>query len=744
MLDQLRDLFPGWLARPDHYHTWYEQMLCLIPLLPLLGFLINAFARKTISRGASGAVATLAAAMAFGVALLCYMACAIDSQVATVGKYAGMVQEHLQSRPFQPMHAFYGTWLDVGGFRANFGLYMDELSGLMTLVVTGVGTLIHLYSTGYMGHDKSYARYFAYLNLFLFAMLLLVLGDNLILTFVGWEGVGLCSYLLIGFWYTDGDKAAAGMKAFLFNRVGDLGFLLGIFTLIAVFGTVDYVAPPEAAQASSAVMRVPAPPAPKGMLDYAANIKRIDPNGNLTLGQVDASQKLDLSGTVGKAVFPSWSFKLAIGLACLLLFVGAMGKSAQLPLYAWLPDAMAGPTPVSALIHAATMVTAGVYMVARLHALFLFSPHVMMFVAFVGTATAIFAALIGLTQTDIKKVLAYSTVSQLGYMFLAAGAGAFSLAIFHVVTHAFFKALLFLGAGSVIHGMSDEQDMRKMGGLRKHMPVTFVTMLIGSLALAGFPFTAGWFSKDTILAVVLAKSHDDPSFGSWWMALYGLGLIAAFCTAFYTFRLVGMTFFGACRADEKTKAHIHESPAVMTIPLITLAAFALLAGWMWHAFFSAPHFLGMPTPLDNFNMNPPEIGVEATEAQEHWHHVHLVNLGWTSLAALGGIALALVVYVAKGFVPKGEGGNVFTTLSRNKFYLEAFYDKIVSNAFILFAELMHVADVLLIDTLLVRGVAVATRWTGAALRSLQSGLVNFYAGGVLVGALVILYLLLLS
>ncbi|MCZ7647308.1 MAG: NADH-quinone oxidoreductase subunit L [Planctomycetota bacterium] len=751
LLDWFTSFLPEWIREPGRFYAYYAETLYLIPLFPFVGFLINGLCRKSISREASGLVACLGSGLACFWAFLCFFAANGPSEVAGTGTDVEF--------PFRALHAVYANWIEVGSFQCAFGLYLDQLSGVMTLVITGVGTLIHIYSMGYMGHDKAYARYFAYLNLFLFAMLLLVLGDNLILLFVGWEGVGLCSYLLIGFWYEDAAKAAAGMKAFVFNRVGDLGFLLGIFTLFAVFGTVNFVSAPvkvgtsqypaqanrierpdpeavlgaasesERARLSEPKVFLPAEP---GLFNYAEALRALTAGKGAAIGNIPLDYNaaaagrgnLDLSGNLARDVFPNGTVAFAVALACLLLFVGATGKSAQLPLYAWLPDAMAGPTPVSALIHAATMVTAGVYMVTRLGAFFAFSESVLAVVGVVGALTAIFAALCGLTQTDIKKVLAYSTVSQLGYMFLGAATGAFGLAIFHVVTHAFFKALLFLGAGSVIHGMHEEQDMRKMGGLRRKMPITFWTMLLGSCALSGVPFTAGWYSKDEILGTVLAKAESGYG-GVWWL-LYGLGIVAAFCTAFYTFRLMGLTFFGSCRAGAEKEGRIHESPPVMTVPLMILAVFSLVGGVWFGSGAELPHFVSPLRPSYDTHLG------------------HALNLALTTLAALGGIGLALLLYVQGGKLTKPEPEQgLFYKLSLDKFYVERFYDQTVTGAFRLGSEVLHLlVDVLLIDTLLVYGLGGLVRWIAGLLRRVQTGVVNVYAAGIVCGALLVLYKLL--
>ena len=727
MSELLQRVLPDWLAAPAQHRELYAQALCVIVLAPLAGFLVNAVAWRSISRRASGFVACLAAGFSLLWSLLSYLALTGAGGASPT-----------------PLHPVYADWINVGGFSSAFGLYLDPLSATMVLFVTGIGTLIHIYSIGYMERDAGYARYFAYLNLFLSAMLVLVLADNLVLMFVGWEGVGLCSYLLIGFWYEDAAKAAAGMKAFVFNRIGDLGFLIGIFVLFAAFGTVSFVGytPKNVGQLSPAELKAHHAVFAPGQGGNKLWTQRVLDPGLLELPLVlDAQSRmfdkarrlgvvplgtspgdLDMSHTAGARIFPGWTYSAAITLACILLFVGACGKSAQLPLYAWLPDAMAGPTPVSALIHAATMVTAGVYMVARLNPLFSLSPTAMMVVSIVGAATALFAALIGLTQTDIKKVLAYSTISQLGYMFLAAGVGAYSLAIFHVVTHAFFKALLFLGAGCVIHALAGEQEMAKMGGLRKKMPVTFWTMLIGALALSGIPFTSGWYSKDAILAAVLNEGREGHAAMGY--TLYGLGVAAAFCTAFYTFRLISLTFFGKPRATEEVQAHIHEAPRVMTIPLAILAAGALLAGALWQG------------PLPTF------LGQEGIERR--FEHVHWLNLACTTVAALAGVGLALVLYVRQARVPHPETSRRFLVkLSWNKFYIDDFYTKVVGYLFALGADVLHlVVDILLIDTLLVRGTAWTAEIGGRALRLLHTGFVNGYALGILGGAVVLLYWLL--
>ncbi|HET7711721.1 MAG TPA: NADH-quinone oxidoreductase subunit L [Thermoanaerobaculia bacterium] len=493
--------------------------LWLIPLTPFLGFLLNGLFGKRLGKSA----VTL---FAIGTSL----AAAILGTIATF--------EYKQAYPHGERHLnVVYQWFNSGGIGADVAFQLDPLSIVMLMVVTWVGFLIHLYSVGYMHEDEGYWRYFAYLNFFLAQMLILVLGSSYLLMFVGWEGVGLCSYLLIGFYYQTGYAPPAGKKAFIVNRIGDFGFLVAMFLMFAWFGSVDFARVTESAAAGAAPWLITA--------------------------------------------------------ICLLLFLGATGKSAQIPLFVWLPDAMAGPTPVSALIHAATMVTAGVYLLVRSNALFRMSPTAMMVVATIGALTALFAATIGIRQWDIKKVLAYSTVSQLGFMFIGAGVGAFTGALFHVVTHAFFKACLFLGSGSVIHAMGGEQDIRKMGGLRKHIPITYWTFLIATIAIAGFPPFAGFFSKDEILASAMANPYFPKGFN---VFIWLLGTAAAFCTAFYMFRLLYLTFFGEFRGTHEQEHHLHESPWTMTAPLVILAFLSIVGG----AILGMPHVLGHFIHLEHF------------------------------------------------------------------------------------------------------------------------------------------------
>ena len=492
------------------------SLFFLIPLLPFAGALVNGLLGRRFSERTVAGIAVGSVLLAFLLSLGSVLQLATGLEEFAENAPAHATAVDLEGRRVE---LTLGTWVSggpEGSLVLDWGFTLDPLSAVMILVVTGVGLLIHVYSFGYMHGDAGFSRYFTYLNLFTGMMLTLVLGASFVVLFVGWEGVGLCSYLLIGFWYEDIAKASAGMKAFLVNRIGDFGFMIGMLLIFANYGTLNF-----------------------------------HELGEIIIGDPMATA-------------------LLTGIA-LCLFVGAAGKSAQIPLYVWLPDAMAGPTPVSALIHAATMVTAGVYMVARVSPVFVAAPDAMLVVAGVGAATALFAASIGLVQNDIKKVLAYSTVSQLGFMFLGLGVGAFTAGIFHLTTHAFFKGLLFLGAGSVIHAMSGEQDMRLMGGLRKKLPTTYWTFLVGTIAIAGFFPLAGFFSKDEILWKAFEHGHP---------ILWALGTLAALMTAFYMFRLLFMTFFGECRADEETKSHIHESPRSMTIPLTVLAVLSVVGGWI--------------------------------------------------------------------------------------------------------------------------------------------------------------------
>ncbi|GBD25661.1 NADH-quinone oxidoreductase subunit L [bacterium HR30] len=622
-----------------------------IPLLPALGVLFHIFLGRRVGKTAVSVVGPSVVAAAFIVSLVAFIR-------VWLGPPGLVLQQVLWS------------WLPVGSLDVRFALQVDALSAVMILVVTGVGFLIHLYSVVYMHDDPGYARYFAYLNLFTVAMLVLVMADNLLLLFVGWEGVGLCSYLLIGFWYDNDANASAGKKAFIVNRVGDAAFLVGIFWLFWSFGP-----------------------------------------GSHTFSFSEIAER-------GRQLSPA----VVTGVT-LLLFVGATGKSAQLPLYVWLPDAMAGPTPVSALIHAATMVTAGVYMIARLHALYELAPISLDVVATVGALTAVFAATIGLVQTDIKKVLAYSTISQLGYMFLAVGVGAFSAGIFHLLTHAFFKALLFLGSGSVIHAMGGEQDIRKMGGLRRYLPVTYATFLVGTLAIAGVPGFAGFFSKDMILARAYAEAP----------MLWGLALVGAGLTAFYMFRLFFLVFLGECRADAHTRAHLHESPRTMTIPLVVLAVLSVVGGYV-----GLPEFLAWGDRFSAFLA--PAVGGSA-HAGGHPHlALEVALMGASVFVALAGIAVAYRFYIQAPQTPQQLAARWRRAyqLLWNKYYVDELYAALFVRPIV---QLAHVLwrqfDVAVVDGA-VNGAGGVVQETGRWLRRWQTGNVQHYALSLLVGTLLLL------
>ncbi|MGQ9671714.1 MAG: NADH-quinone oxidoreductase subunit L [Candidatus Aminicenantales bacterium] len=568
-------------------------------------------------------------------------------------------------------------WILAGAFSANFSLQLDPLSSIMSLVVTGVGFLIHVYSVGYMGKDKGYTRYFTYLNLFTFAMLILVMASNIVLMFVGWEGVGLCSYLLIGFWFEKHSAANAGKKAFIVNRIGDAGFLLGIFFLLVHVGSGEFRAIEEAIQT----------------------------------GQVSA----------GLAT-----------LIAILLFIGATGKSAQIPLYVWLPDAMEGPTPVSALIHAATMVTAGVYMVSRMNALYSLSVEAAQLVAVVGALTAIFAATMALTQNDIKRVLAYSTISQIGYMFMGCGVGAYAAGMFHLYTHAFFKSLLFLAAGSVMHALSGELDMRKMGGLRKYLPLTYPTFLVGAISISGVPFFSGFFSKDAILTHAFASGQ---------YFVWALGIMGAVLTAFYMFRLIFLTFHGEERLDLHAKEHLHESPPVMTIPLIILAFFSVVAGYV-----GLPLVLGKEANLFNRFLSP--VLVPAHEAAPHPAHLSL-GTEWVLIlisvaVALSGIYIAYVFYLKSPQTPHHLVRRFpgFYKLLANKYYVDEIYQAAFVHTTVRGAETVYERfDLGVIDGA-INETGKATGLAGRLLSLLQSGLVKDYALIFLLGVVIFLGFLL--
>ena len=616
-----------------------SRLVWLIPLFPLLGTVINAVAGRLI-----GERAHWIAVPALGAAFL--TSCAVFARVWAGETYTGALF----------------SWIGAGSFQTPLTAQVDQLSAVMLLVVTGVGFLIHLYSAGYMHGDPSYARFFTYLNLFVFSMVMLVLAGNFLVLFVFWEAVGLCSYLLIGFWYERKSAVEAGKKAFIVNRVGDFGFLLAIILIWVTFGTLDYGA---------------------------------------VFGKADAS--------IGAGTYTA---------IALLLFMGACGKSAQGPLYTWLPDAMEGPTPVSALIHAATMVTAGVYMVARCHKLFEMSPIAFDVVAWVGGLTAVFAATIALAQTDIKRVLAYSTISQLGYMFVGVGVGAYAAGIFHLVTHAFFKALLFLGAGSVIHGLHGEQDLRKMGGLKSKMLTTTITFLVGALGLAGVPPLAGFFSKDEILAATFFDGQR---------VLFILLLGGAFLTAFYTFRLVFLAFFGAPRMTQEARRHVHESPPVMTLPLALLAILTVVAGIALGA--PSSHGTAFARFLD------PVLPLHEADHGATGKVLILISI----VVAVAGVLLAWMVYGRRTVRPEeiGEPRNGLHTLLLNKYYVDELYDALfVQPSYRLYVWCARVLDLRVIDGI-VNGVGEAVTSWARGLRRIQTGFTMNYALGMLLGAIAV-------
>ena len=639
------------------------EHLWIIPLLPLLGAAANGIFAARWPRGAVNAVALGSTGLSFLASL------------EAAREFASLSANQI------PWLRSYFTWIEAGRLRADFALQIDQLTLIMLLVVTGVGWLIHLYSIGYMADDAGYRRFFSYLNLFMFFMLTLVLAANYLVLFVGWEGVGLCSYLLIGFWFLKKTATDAGNKAFWVNRVGDFGFLLGLFLLFRQFGTLDF----------ASIFR-----------DSAAMPVETAGHGVLTA-------------------------------ITLLLLAGATGKSAQLPLYVWLPDAMEGPTPVSALIHAATMVAAGVYVVARSHVLFVHAPLAMFAVAVIGCATALFAATIALVQTDIKRTLAYSTISQLGYMFLACGVGAFGAGIFHLMTHAFFKALLFLGAGSVMHATSGEQDMRRMGGLRRAIPWTYGTMLVATLAISGTPGFSGFFSKEEILLAARTGPYANS-------AIYALGVITAGLTALYMFRLLFMTFHGAPRFDPK-KTHVHESPRVMLAPLAVLAALALAGGW-----WAAPHLLGGLNYFDDF-VKPVFVGGETSSSTEPYTgsgQLIATVFGPPVLAAFVGFLLAWWLYIRNPQMPGrlAESLRAPYRLLAGKYFIDELYGFVIVRPLVWVSTnfLWRTVDEETIDGL-VNGVAREAGEFGDRLRHLNSGNTRTYAAWVILGAVVLTTLL---
>ena len=627
------------------------DLIYLIPLLPLIGFLINGLARNVLSK-------TMVSIIGSGVIFLSFLLSVV-------------VFMSIRGEGFIPQVISYFDFINVGKIKVSFAFQVDQLSSLFLLIITGVGFLIHVYSTSYMKEENSenFARYFSYLNLFVFSMLLLVLGANYVIMFIGWEGVGLCSYLLIGYWFKNTIYNNAAKKAFIMNRIGDLGFLLGIFWMINAFGSVSFQ---------------------------------------------------DLFNNENGLITPAVSTSTLTGIT-MLLFVGAMGKSAQIPLYTWLPDAMAGPTPVSALIHAATMVTAGIYMIARSNLMYTLAPTTMTVVAIVGLATAIFAATIALKQNDIKKVLAYSTVSQLGYMFLGLGVGAYTGAVFHVMTHAFFKALLFLGAGSVIHAMGGEQDITKMGGLSKHMRITYSTFFIGCIAIAGIPPFSGFFSKDEILAGAFAKNP----------VLYVIGLGGALLTAFYMFRLLAMTFMGKFRGTDEQLHHVHESPSAITLPLIILAFLSMVGGLI-----GIPEFMmSNGHKLGNF-LDPIFASSNAILVK----HEIPYQTEWI----LTGVSTILIIIISgwawkkyKSYQLQTAEETGFAKVLQNKWYVDELYDAIIvkplKSLSLFFNNVIERSG---IDGL-VNGVGRGINYGSRQIRLLQSGQVGAYILMMVIGMIIL-------
>ncbi|WP_221394869.1 NADH-quinone oxidoreductase subunit L [Dyadobacter sp. NIV53] len=630
------------------------SLLVLIPLLPLIGFLINGLGFPHLPKSAVGIIGSLTVIGSFVLSLLAFSAFLAGGS--------------------QPIIIPLFDWITVGSLNIPFSFQVDQLSLLMLMIITGVGSLIHIYSIGYMHHDAGFGKFFAYLNLFLFFMLLLVLGSNYVIMFIGWEGVGLCSYLLIGFWNKNTSFNNAARKAFIMNRVGDLGFLLGIFTIITTFGSVEYLE----------------------VFQQASTFQVGDP---------------------------------VIITITLFLFIGAMGKSAQIPLYTWLPDAMAGPTPVSALIHAATMVTAGIYMVIRSNVLYSLAPSTLEIVGIIGGATALFAASIGLLQNDIKKVLAYSTVSQLGYMFMGLGAMAYSASMFHVITHAFFKALLFLGAGSVIHAMSDEQDIRNMGGLRKKLPVTFLTFFIATWAIAGLPPFSGFFSKDEILAHVF--EHNK--------LLWVIGVLGSLMTSFYMFRLLFLTFFGKFRGTHEQEHHLHESPASMTIPLIVLAVLSAIGGFIGvpQALHGSHHLAEFMSPLyDGARQANPSAFLATTLSHSEEYILMAVSVGVALIAAIA----AYVMYVQKAAVPApdSEEKSALQNIVYNKYYVDELYDNVFVKSTKMLSNQLYSFGEFFID-LFVNGTARLVNFLAGLLRKTQTGSTGDYVFAMVLGIVAILF-----
>lgn len=628
------------------------QLIALVPLLPLIGFLINGLGYKKIPKSLVGIIGSTAMLLSF---------------IISLGIFFELKNSEVQSHTFN-----FFNWISAGNFNLSFSFLVDPLSTLMLLIVTGVGFLIHVYSIGYMHDDEGFGKFFAYLNLFVFFMLLLVLGANYAIMFIGWEGVGLCSYLLIGFWYKNQSYNDAAKKAFVMNRIGDLGFLLGMFLIFNTFDTINY----------------------NEVFAQAAGFS----SGDTTLTTI-----------------------------AILLFIGAMGKSAQLPLYTWLPDAMAGPTPVSALIHAATMVTAGIYMIARSSIIYVLAPVAMDLVAIIGMITAVWAAMIALTQTDIKKVLAYSTVSQLGYMFVALGVGSFTGAVFHLMTHAFFKALLFLGAGSVIHAMSGEQDMRKMGALKSKLPITFITILIGTLAIAGVPPFAGFFSKDEILAASFSYS----------IPVFIVMSFTSILTAFYMFRMLFLTFYGSFRGTKEQAHHLHESPKNMTIPLIILAVFSTISG-----FIGLPEIFSHTHSLHEY-LKGSFILSSARFSLDHPSHTLEYSIIGVSIVVVALIYLFAQKRYAKEEYLLAENESemsLWQRLSYRKFYIDEFYNAIITqplnNLSVWFYNAIDKSGINAIVNLFSRTTLEGSKY----LKAIQTGYTGFYLFAMVAGIIIIMLL----
>lgn len=626
-----------------------ENLIPLIPLSPLVSFLLISLLSRRFNKDLTSVTACGSVLLSFVLSVILFFNLGDDQAAFTFTAF---------------------EWISAGNLSVAFSFLVDPLSAVMMLIITGVGFLIHVYSTGYMHEDEGYNRFFSYLNLFIFFMLLLVMGSNYLLMFVGWEGVGLCSYLLIGFWFRNTDYNDAAKKAFIMNRIGDLGLILGVILIFMHFGSIAYA----------------------DVFSKAVDFEK------------------------GSGII-TW--------ITILLFIGAIGKSAQIPLYTWLPDAMAGPTPVSALIHAATMVTAGIYMIARNNLLYSLAPFTLGIVTVIGLATALFAATIALAQNDIKKVLAYSTVSQLGLMFVALGAGAFSSGIFHMTTHAFFKALLFLGAGSVIHGMGGEQDIRFMGGLKKYLPVTYATFLIGTLAISGIPPFAGFFSKDEILAGAFA--HHP--------VVWGLALLASLLTAFYMFRLFFLTFSGPSRASEKVISHIHESPGSMTVPLMVLAALSIAGG-----FVGIPSALGGAHALNHFLSPVFADAAPLAEGHHLTHETEYMLMTVVIVLTIVMISVAYVLYVRNKKVPAEDESSLspVARLVYNKYYVDELYNAVITKPLNYMSKVTDaVIERLVIDGI-VNGTGRIVTWGSKTIRLVQTGNTAFYIFTMVISVIIIL------